>query len=115
MTREEKLAAVAANLAALVDVTIVPNWIERQGCQVVVEKLGAIIPDWLLDVMLSASDGITVAEAEIAAEIFREYLKRRLPTWLADTAAVDHVLGAIESGIVKLLLSGNAAEVPAGG
>ncbi len=109
MTREEKLNAVAANLAERIDIAIVPEWAERQGCQVVVEKLSAIVPDWLLDVMLNASDGVTVAEAEMAADICREYLKRRLPSWLADTAAVEHVLDSIESGIVKLMLEGNAA------
>lgn len=110
MTREEKLNAVAANLAERIDIAIVPEWAERQGCQVVVEKLSAIVPDWLLDVMLNASDGVTVAEAEMAADMCREYLKRRLPSWLADTAAVEHVLDSIESGIVKLLLlQGNAA------
>ena len=111
MTRAEKLQAVATNLNGRVDVPAVPEWAEQVGFDWLLARLDTLIPDRLLDVMVSASDGVTVAEAEMSADISREYLKRRLPSWLADTAAVEHVLDSIESGIVKLLLAGNAATV----
>ena len=103
MTRKEKLTALATQLNAALDLPAVPEIAEQFVCDRLVNWIAPLIDDRLLDVMLSASDGIDRMEAFGYASAVRNYVAWHLPTLIADFPLVHGVLDRLRDALVTLL------------
>lgn len=109
MTRDEQLTAIARYIDRCVDLPLVPELAEGVLFQWLADRLGTVVPDWLLGVMCSASDGVSEDEAALGAEFVVQYVRHRLPAVLRELGVVDRVLQQIRGAVIALLLPGAAA------
>lgn len=108
-TRQENLHAVAVAINNQVDIPFVPEYAEQLGFDWMMGKLDKFIPDRILSVAVSVSDGLSDEEIALAQEFVEHFVTSELPAVIADFDAVKDVVHRIGNAVAALLRKGYAA------
>ena len=103
MTLDEKLSELATRLNARIDIPLVPEVAEQFAFERVAKRIGRVLPEPMVDLALSASDGVTEDEAKGWSGAVRKYLEVKLPAVLLTLPIVPRALDMLEAALVDLL------------
>lgn len=109
MTDQEFAKRLATNIDEAIDLPYPLELFDGPWLEIGLGKVVYLIPDKYRDVMLSVSDGISIAEIEMAKEWLLKILDDKLPfNWLFTSDFKKQVLDQIVDEIVKYLNPGVA-------